>query len=156
MTEGWMDPLPGVNDAFEVVGKGEVTLEVVEPTPLNSDDPPPEPEPVELDPEAADARLSAAAQEIVVLASALIHNSKSDVFVRKEDVKNLRKAVGEFELAYAETVTIGKLIGLAQRAEMEPALGDNQPVEPTLAQQVADFEILDAEYGNNDHEADGA
>jgi hypothetical protein len=109
--EGWMSPLPPEQGGL---------------TPPVEDAPPAEPEPVELDPEAAEHRLSHAAQEVVDLAVALIRNAKSDIFVRKEDMANLRKAVNELDLAYAETVTIGKILGLAEQVESQPALGDNK------------------------------
>lgn len=85
----------------------------------------PDPDHVELDPEGAQHRLDHAAQDVITAALTLIRRSKSDVFVVPADIRYLREKVKVFDLAYAEVVTIGKLMALAEDGEPAPALGDN-------------------------------
>lgn len=92
------------------------------PTQLNEDT---SPEPVELDPEAAEAKLSAATHDLVEAALHLVHSSYSNALVNVDAMRKLRKVAEKFDLAFAETVTVGKILGLAQAAEGQPALGVN-------------------------------
>lgn len=87
---------------------------------------------VELDPEAAEHRLSHAAQDLVNAAITMVRNTRSDVIVRREDMAALRAGVKEFDLAYATVVALGKVLSLAQQAEQQTPLGDN---------------VVDASYG---------
>jgi hypothetical protein len=89
--------------------------------------------PIELDPETAEQALSQAAQHLVDAAIHLVRHSKSDILIRRADMAALRAAVKQFDLRYAEVVTLGKLLALAADAERPVPLGD-QVVEATYGE----------------------
>jgi hypothetical protein len=89
--------------------------------------------PVELDPDSAEAALSDAAQHLVDAAIHLVRHSKSDILIRRADMAALRAAVKQFDLRYAEVVTLGKILALAADAERPVPLGD-QVVEATYGE----------------------
>jgi hypothetical protein len=90
-------------------------------------------ETIELDPETAERALSEAAQHLVDAAIHLVRHSKSDILIRRADMAALRAAVKQFDLRYAEVVTLGKLMALAADAERPTPLGD-QVVEAMYEQ----------------------